>query len=59
MHAPNRPYWILGLNFFQNYYTVFDYENNAIGFAPSINMGQPSSKSFLNWLVESEKAISQ
>ncbi len=39
MHAPNRPYWILGLNFFQNYYTVFDYENNAIGFAPSINMG--------------------
>jgi hypothetical protein len=39
MHAPNRPYWILGLNFFQNYYTVFDYENNSIGFAPSINMG--------------------
>jgi hypothetical protein len=30
---------IVLIGFFQNYYTVFDYENNAIGFAPSINMG--------------------
>lgn len=27
MHAPARDDWILGLNFFENYYTVFDYEN--------------------------------
>lgn len=27
MHGPHKPYWILGLNFFNNYYTVFDYKN--------------------------------
>lgn len=36
MHAPGRTMWILGLNFFINYYTVFDYENRKIGFADSI-----------------------
>jgi hypothetical protein len=37
MHGPHKDYWILGLNFFENYYTVFDYENMQIGFADSIN----------------------
>jgi hypothetical protein len=29
--------WILGLNFFQQYYTIFDQGNSQIGFAQSIN----------------------
>lgn len=33
--------WILGLNFFENYYTIFDQENRRVGFAPSIH-AQPS-----------------
>ena len=28
--------WIFGLNFFENYYTVFDQEEKRVGFAPSI-----------------------
>ena len=27
--------WILGLNFFQSYYVVFDLENLRVGFAPN------------------------
>lgn len=29
------PFWILGLNFFDNYYVVFDQENSRVGFALS------------------------
>ena len=49
MHGPHKDYWILGLNFFENYYTVFDYDNMQIGFADSINMGKYVSNSFINW----------
>lgn len=28
--------WMLGLNFFTNYYTVYDQTNMKVGFAPSI-----------------------
>lgn len=49
MHGPRKHYWILGLNFFENYYTVFDYENLAIGFADSIHKGEKSDKGFMDW----------
>lgn len=37
MHHPTIPVHILGLNFFQNYYTIFDQEEMRVGFAPSIH----------------------
>jgi len=37
MTHPSLPIWILGLNFFENYYTIFDQENLKVGFAPSIH----------------------
>ena len=49
MHGPAKDYWILGLNFFTNYYTVFDYENKSIGFAKSVNFLKPVEMSFVNW----------
>lgn len=35
MTHPTIQVWILGLNFFSNYYTVFDQEEYKIGFAIS------------------------
>ena len=29
-------FWILGLNFFHNYYSVFDMDQGKVGFAPSV-----------------------
>lgn len=29
-------FWIMGVSFFHNYYTVFDAENKRIGFATSV-----------------------
>ena len=47
MHGPNKEYWILGLNFFNSYYTVFDYENQQIGFARSKMYGHPVPLAFI------------
>ena len=55
MHAPHRNFWILGLNFFNNYYTVFDYENLKIGFAKSKNFGTQTSSSFISWATGKAK----
>ena len=49
MHGPSKGNWILGLNFFTNYYTVFDYESKRIGFAESIKFGKANSKTFIEW----------
>ena len=49
MHGPHKDYWILGLNFFNNYYTVFDYENKQIGFAKSKNFHITTSSAFTKW----------
>ena len=51
--------WILGLNFFQDYYAVFDYGKRQIGFADSINMGktvESKGPSFIEWAVGKKKA---
>ena len=39
MTSPIISQWIIGLNFFQNYYIVFDNENKRVGLAPSKNIG--------------------
>jgi len=58
MHGPHKDYWILGLNFFENYYTVFDYENMMIGFADSINYGKAlKAASFIDWAVGKTPAL--
>ena len=37
MNAPNVSHWILGLNFFHGYYTVFDAGRKRVGFALSLH----------------------
>jgi len=49
MHGPGMGFWILGVNFFTNYYSVFDYENMRIGFAESVKFGNAQSKTFIRW----------
>jgi Eukaryotic aspartyl protease len=38
------PFWIMGLTFFHNYYTVFDQGNSRIGFAESKLSNLPEKK---------------
>lgn len=47
MHGPSHNSWILGLNFFNSYYTVFDYENQALGFAKSKMFGHSTPMGFI------------
>jgi hypothetical protein len=49
MHGPRKSEWILGINFFNLYYTVFDYENKQVGFAKSKDFGKESAKAFTKW----------
>jgi len=37
MHAKKKRFWLFGLNFFKNYYSVFDYEKYQVCFAPAVN----------------------
>ena len=46
MHGPAHNSWILGLNFFNSYYTVFDYEQKRLGFAKSKMYGHPTPMAF-------------
>lgn len=52
-HHPNDS-WILGLNFFTNYYAVFDYENEMLGLVESINSNLKDDL-FLQWAGNSIK----
>lgn len=36
--------WIFGLNFFENYFTVFDQNNQQVGFAVSKNAAEAVSR---------------
>lgn len=47
MHGPSHNSWILGLNFFNSYYTVFDYEKQQLGFAKSTMYGHPVPMGFI------------
>jgi hypothetical protein len=50
MHAPGRKHWILGVNFFNNYYAVMNYETRQIGFAKSKVFAVTSQK-FIDWAL--------
>jgi hypothetical protein len=57
MNSPVKHDWSLGLNFLTTYYTVFDYENQRIGFAESIKNGRSHSKTFSKWAMGSRKQL--
>ena len=68
MNAPNVGHWILGLNFFHGYYTVFDAGRKRVGFARSLhsqgkdvtrlmNQERYFDPEFRNYLRKSKVAI--
>lgn len=57
MHAPGRSEWILGVNFFQNYYAVMDYSEQRIGFAKSKNWGKAGSRHFIEWALSGSSLL--
>ena len=54
MSSPYMSEWILGLNFFGNYYTVFDQENLKVGFANSIYATESMHDLFVEALLVKE-----
>ena len=48
MNAPNVGHWILGLNFFHGYYTVFDAGRKRVGFARSLHSQGRDVEKLLN-----------
>jgi hypothetical protein len=57
MHAPGRGEWILGVNFFQNYYSVMDYTTKRIGLAKSINFKVPHKTKFIDWALSGSATL--
>lgn len=47
MHHPYSKDWTLGLNFFNYYYSVFDYENMQVGLAESNHFGRKIRNTFV------------
>ena len=45
------------MNFFQNYYSVMDYEKKQIGLAKSKNFLKGESKSFVHWAFNTRETL--
>ena len=70
MNAPNVGHWILGLNFFHGYYTIFDAGEKRVGFArskhtqgddvvPLFNQDAFFSTTFRNSLLLERQALAE
>lgn len=45
---PGEEYWVMGAQFMQNYYTIFDFQNKKIGLVESITSAMADSPSARN-----------
>ena len=70
MNAPNVGHWILGLNFFHGYYTIFDAGKKRVGFArskhsqgedvvPLLHQDTHFNTDFRSTLVEERQALEE